>query len=151
MAGAKTAARAAQLSEGVRHGVEIVREQVGVAVEGHRGARVTEHPLHGLGVRSAADGERRGRVTQVVRSDAGHQLRLGLTRSLGHCDGLLVLGPHALHRSGEPAGYGVPRSEVGTVFGGPEGGVSTLVLGCPLDSIVQEVAVEPPPPRVSTP
>ena len=46
--------------------VEVVVEEVGVDVQGHRGGRVPQHPLHRLHVRSRADRERCRRVAKVV-------------------------------------------------------------------------------------
>ena len=40
-----------------RHRVEVVVEQVGVDIQGHRRGRVSQHPLHRLHVRSGADRE----------------------------------------------------------------------------------------------
>ena len=56
------------------HRVEVVTEQSGVDVERRSRRGVPDHPLHGLDVRPSGDGQGRGRVAQVVRSqpdDAG--------------------------------------------------------------------------------
>ena len=48
-------------------GIQIVFEEVGVDVEGHRRGRVTEHALDRLHVRSGRDREAGSRVLEVVR------------------------------------------------------------------------------------
>ncbi|MCS5734273.1 hypothetical protein N1032_11045 [Herbiconiux sp. CPCC 203386] len=42
--------------EGLRDGVEVVVEEVGVGVQGHRCGRVAEHALHCFQVRDGGDG-----------------------------------------------------------------------------------------------
>jgi hypothetical protein len=47
--------------------LEVVVEQVGVHVEGHRRLRVPEHPLYRLYVRAGGHGQAHRGVTQLVR------------------------------------------------------------------------------------
>lgn len=55
----------------VRDIVQVVLEQSCVEIERHGGRRVSEHPLYCLHVRADRDRDRRRRVPQIVRSDAG--------------------------------------------------------------------------------
>lgn len=48
------ALRVAGTAQGFGDVVEVVVEEVGVRVEGHRGAGMAEHPLHGLDVGACA-------------------------------------------------------------------------------------------------
>jgi len=50
----------------VRDCVEVVLEQIGVGIEGHRCRSVAEHLLHGLDVGAGADRQRRSGVAEVV-------------------------------------------------------------------------------------
>ncbi|WP_455429747.1 hypothetical protein [Microbacterium hominis] len=51
-------------------GIQIVVEEVGVGVEGHRRRRMPGHSLHGLHVRTGAGYERCGGVTGIVRRES---------------------------------------------------------------------------------
>src|SRR3954468_23715958 len=63
-----------------REGAEVVVEDLGVDVEGHRCGGVTEHPLDRLDVRAAGYQQARGGVPKVVRAEVlepgGHGRRV---------------------------------------------------------------------------
>ena len=60
----------------VSEGAEVVVEEPGVDVEGHRCGGVTKHPLDRLDVRAAGYQQARGGVPEVVRGDVGQPGRL---------------------------------------------------------------------------
>jgi hypothetical protein len=60
-----------------RERAEVVVEEPGVDVEGHRGRGVTEHPLDRLDVRAAGHQQAGGGVPQVVRTEVLQPGRLG--------------------------------------------------------------------------
>ena len=49
-------------------------QQVGVHVQGERGARMPEHLRHDFRLNAGGERERRSRVTEVVESEVGGQL-----------------------------------------------------------------------------
>src|ERR671932_843148 len=63
-----------------RERAEVVVEEPGVDVEGHRRGGVTEHPLDRLDVRAAGHQQTRGGVPEVVRAEVlepgGHGRRV---------------------------------------------------------------------------
>ncbi|MCW2539694.1 MAG: hypothetical protein JWN95_1419 [Frankiales bacterium] len=48
--------------------VQIVLEQPGIGIEGHRGRRMAEHPLDGLNIRSRGHRQARRRMPELVRA-----------------------------------------------------------------------------------
>jgi hypothetical protein len=65
------------------HGVQIVVEEVGVRVEGHRGGRVPKHPLDRLYMSAGRHGEARGRVAEFVRREPAARIPTPHTQQ--HC------------------------------------------------------------------
>jgi protein-tyrosine-phosphatase len=59
----------------VSEGAEVVVEEPGVDVEGHRCRGVTEHPLDRLDARAARHEEARRRVAEIVRAAIFRPLR----------------------------------------------------------------------------
>ncbi len=70
----------------VRHGIEIVVEQIGIGVERDLRRLVPEHPLKRQDIDPSRDGQRRAGVPQIVRRDLLHGRALTAPANHPRCD-----------------------------------------------------------------
>ncbi len=125
--------------EGRRDGVEIVVEEVGVRVQGHRRGGVPEHPLDRLDVRPRAHCEARRGVSQVVRRQPWEVLRPGPTSTTANCSssGASHAAASARHVAGSPR----------PVTGSPWRACQVLTAACVASVNVPSLALEGIPNR----